>query len=320
MTGRWHDGWSDANLLCMNPDRFSTPWFRRTFLTLLVTAGLVSGAAAALIVDFSYDGSLGDVSTSRSLDTDIDALQRYNFNADPSSGQGGFMVGAGSPAIPATSQWNFSGGAQVAGDGGGDDDVNFNRAGLWENSSTQRDDLQFAAVNSGTGDFTIDAVILWDQTQFGNGGSTQTVGFNAGSSITLTVGDVGIQSLDDADVRFVVNDGGTYYITEALTDAATPMTFSLSDPNAADWATFSPSATDFTIAGNIDSGFATRTFADIQSVGYAFSHSAPSGQRYSASDFEVNAVLVPEPATATLLLAGVGVVGWLLLRRRWVCV
>jgi hypothetical protein len=142
-------------------------------------------------------------------------------------------------------------------------------------------------------------VWLWNKADFLNGFNTGTLSIGAGDSLSLDL----FQLSGGTTSRFVVNQGGAYYVSNAST--ATTGTFSIADLSTQTWAALN--TTDYTFGS-----FSSVTLNDVQGVGVFF-NLAPSGTNQSLfgiSDFQLN--VVPEPSVSLL-----GVLGaFALLRRR----
>ena len=131
--------------------------------------------------------------------------------------------------------------------------------------------------------------VFWDKTGFLNGGDSQTMEFDAASSLN-----VAMTRHENLTSRFVVRDGTTFYISQQ-TFTGTAML----NPNATDWAVYDP-ATDL----DFDAGaatFASHTFTDITAAGVYSERDAVCTCRmwFELSDFEVDAVVAvvdpPDP-------------------------
>ncbi len=130
------------------------------------------------------------------------------------------------------------------------------------------------------------------------------VAFDATSQLSITT-----KSMQFLTGRWVVNDGGTYYISSnTFTGSAT-----LADPNSTTWALFSPTGSLLNFNQSAAT-FSSRSFTNIQGAGFYVENDvvntteAPS---VNVSQFSVNA-LIPEPSSISLL----GAAGLVLMARR----
>ena len=143
------------------------------------------------------------------------------------------------------------------------------------------------------------AVLLWNQADFLNGAASETVAFEAGSSLS-----VNLTSLTSStrDHRFVVNQGGTYYVSEDALLTKTTGVYEI-DPSATNWAALNTSDYSWDT-------FSALTLDDVQGVGL-YSDMTRVGNQTILKFDDFQASTVPEPATMALLG-----LGGLLLRRK----
>jgi hypothetical protein len=126
------------------------------------------------------------------------------------------------------------------------------------------------------------------------------ISFDSSSSLSLTTGSVG----GTMAVRWLVNDGGVFYVSSSTFASTAGTTTNLNDPNSITWQVYSPTATRL----NFDQSVAAsaHTFANILAAGVYFEDDAiPNGTGlYTSMDllkFSVEAV--PEPDVGFLALA-----------------
>ncbi len=194
----------------------------------------------------------------------------------------------GTPNIlPATSPLTMYGGWSLS-------------AGTYDNGTTSatHDVSTFTGLRdhqwcSWSGDATpgptdFDALLLWRADQFNALGGSGSYSFGDSSSTSLLRVDMtALNEYGDNELRFVVLDGATYYISESahtsphLGDGY----FQLEDFNgSADtgkrWAAFTPTAADYAIPDSATLTFAAHTFTDVRAVGLAY-HGHRDGWHYS---------------------------------------
>jgi hypothetical protein len=167
--------------------------------------------------------------------------------------------------------------------------------------------------SAGSANTSIQAILIWQKVDFLNGADAATLGFSSGDSLSINWTQI---TADVVDMRFVVQQGGTYYVSSAVQNAqvtnnspAGGVAFSI-DPTTTDWAEISPNL-------NYNYGpFGSLTFSDIESVGIYLGASRAMQQTIiSFNDFQATATVVPEPSVFAALV-GFGALGFIALRRR----
>jgi hypothetical protein len=135
------------------------------------------------------------------------------------------------------------------------------------------------------------------------------ISFDATSSLSLTTGGQG----GGLDIRWLVRDGGTYYISSTTFASSAGTTTSLVDPNSITWAVYDPSGAYLNL-NQTTATFSAHTFTNITAAGVYFEDDTVTGDTSSIDilKFAVNAV--PEPGTAIIFGAGFGFLGFV--RRR----
>ena len=137
--------------------------------------------------------------------------------------------------------------------------------------------------------------VLWQQADFLNGAASSTIVFDSLSSLFVSL------SGNPETTRFIVDDGGTYYLSNL--NFTTTTTLTNPDSNTT-WATYVPSASPSATPFNAGTAtFAQHTFSNVQAVGYYFDAENQSGQTYTygVSGYTAQVASVPEPSAFTLL-------------------
>jgi hypothetical protein len=163
--------------------------------------------------------------------------------------------------------------------------------GITDNGST--DAITFAwPGNSNVSAF---GEVLWQQSDFLNGASSSTVAFDSLSSISVSLAGL------PATTRFIVEDDGTYYLSNLNFTTSTTLT----DPNVSTtWAPYVPSAdASATPFDSTTATFTPQTFPNVEAIGYYFDSENEGDEMY---DYEVNGfsaqvATVPEPSGVVLL-------------------
>jgi hypothetical protein len=154
------------------------------------------------------------------------------------------------------------------------------------------------------------ALMLWKKVDFLNGGNAAAVSMDATSSFTVNTDTFG-SGFVNKEVRFVVQEGGSYYISDSVSSAIdSDVDSTLSNPESASWFAYDP-ATDMLAQG----ASATLAFIDITAVGVyvEFGSTAAGNQTLAINNFQVDAI--PEPATIGLISVFSGAI--LFIRRRF---
>ncbi len=179
----------------------------------------------------------------------------------------------------------------------------------------------------GTGDWTpsvmyasvgtsapMSTLLMWDKSNFLNGGDGAALSLGAGSSISLTaisIPDDNFLRPDSWGYRMVVRNDNTYYISNDST-FTTALGFTIDDFDTSTWAVFDPTAdsgnmgtvTD-SIVGLDPSAYAPRIFDDVTAAGFYAHMGRTNGvAAMNLSTFEL--VAIPEPSSLLLLLGAMG--------------
>ncbi len=259
---------------------------RSVAAVLIALVAFSSLGSAALIVDFSPTG-----------DADTNGVGLAGGEVPFSDTM------ARSPALGGTNNYGgsnptFYGGVAETGDGAIDQHK------FESSDSSYNFRLAPAAITD-----TATGLILWQQADFlsGSGGS---VSLTSSDSLSVTSRRYG-SGYGDTEVRFVIQEGSTYYISESQGIIPTSYTtYTLADPTAANWFDYDPATSIQAVGGAASPGFNNLTAAGAWFDLVAGSLS--SNRTVRVNDFQANATVIPEPSTI-LLMAGVMVP--LLLRR-----
>jgi hypothetical protein len=177
-----------------------------------------------------------------------------------------------------------------------------------------REVIAYARDNDAAPDygFVLNNLLVWDKSQFINGGDASTVSF---SSLSMNV-KVFNTSVATDGLRFVVKNADQYYLSQSL---FTVSSGTISVTGTQQWATFNPTATDFVMpnAGSLTFSTPSSSLTNVTQVGLASSttRTAFSGG-LTFDQFSFSGTLVPEPSTYAMLLGGGGIGAVALLRRR----
>jgi len=255
----------------------------KRFVSAIMTAGLLAAgsASATLIVDLNPPAITVN---SRAAETSTTTERTWNFsdttvliNSGGGSNDkvyGGMTTGWSAASESATSVVR------------------------WLNTSVFQ-----VQVLQGTANTFAKGIVLWNQADFLNGADSQTVGFSAGDSLSVNFAAIGATT---RDFRFVVNQGGTYYVSNVNKTDATAGVFSI-DPAAVSWRTISTDG-NYTIGGTAS----MITLDDVKAVGLYINASRTGNQtNIQFNDFQAS--VIPEPATIGML--GLGGLVALMLRR-----
>ncbi len=142
--------------------------------------------------------------------------------------------------------------------------------------------------DSTPGPTDFDALLLWRDIQFNALGGSGSYSFGDDpSNALLRVDLTALNEYGRNEIRFVVRDGGTYYLSEAaytspyLGDGYFQLAnFNGSSEPGRRWAVFTPTADNFAIPAAASLTFAAHTFTNVQAVGLAY-HGHRDGWHYS---------------------------------------
>lgn len=265
---------------------------KKTLLTLLLSGAAAVSVSATTVIDYAVANVAGSGAATSVNGTAFSTSTLLSQTMAPGfEGQGTLFGGTGS---------TISSPLQIRGASQG-----FRTAQIFATSS----------INN-----ALNALFMWDQSNFLNGGDAATVSLGAGNSISL----VSDGTLNDSGAswgyKFVVRDSGVYYISD--TSAIGDLT--ISDFTNSTWAVFDPTASSgnvdtiaTTIAGFTAGDYTTRTFNNVTAVGvYVSTLSTFGGLTMGITDFDVDATIIPEISTLSYAAAGLLTMLVCLRRRR----
>ncbi|WPJ97022.1 hypothetical protein SH580_04785 [Coraliomargarita algicola] len=249
----------------------NTHHFKNLIVAHLLAGLALSATAQTTVVDFtSIDSSSGEAADSTTA-----SGSTWNFTTD-------YLIEDPS-LVPGESNKAVSGGVQMTWAGALSNDFQIRVA-----SEELRVQIRH------TGAATAEGAFIWNQADFLNGYDTGTLSMSAGDSMSLDITTVTTAGAS-SEIRFVVNNGGTYYVSNTST-TNTSGSFTISDLSTETWATMS---TDDTYSFG---SFSSVAMTDIQGVGYYFDLSTTAGEgnfRLDVNDFKYT--VVPEASSFGLL-------------------
>ncbi|MCU0787359.1 MAG: FG-GAP-like repeat-containing protein [Verrucomicrobia bacterium] len=252
-------------------------------LSLFVGTLLLTRAQAAVVVDVALGGLAGDVLPARTLSTNTDTRVAYDWSS-------------GSVLYNGTAQsTRFHGGVSVTAAGGLTSfPPNIKLA-------AGSDLITADAVNGISGPTEVRALYLWDVADFLASGANR-FDHSANSSFSITGGtmfDLGAEG----GTRFVIRDGGTYYVCNlpGLNITGTGETAGISGASPGlQWAAFTPgnfaafNEDDANLGlGNV--AFSAMTFSNVTGVGLIGNSKRSSFTRFEVAQFTASLV---DPASA----------------------
>ncbi|GEM_PF-3287120 len=145
------------------------------------------------------------------------------------------------------------------------------------------------------------ALYAWNQSEFL---SAEQIDLSDPNSRMEVVVRAFTNNVSGSGVHFVINNGGTWYYSQAAQTGAG--SFSLSNPGAAQWASFNPQdigSTARAMAMPSGGSFGNVVFDDVQAVGFASEviRTSNSESRQGYDNFVFTANAIPEPGTLALL-------------------
>lgn len=146
----------------------------------------------------------------------------------------------------------------------------FKWAEIWNRGAN---DQQYSGGPTGTKGWDLR---YWQKADFLNGATAGAVTFNAQSRLEILnyQGGDGVPGNNSGRVRFVVRDGGQFFISEDFAGpaAAADADFVLTDPGNRRWAPYSPAAPHAISFNAAAATFTTRFFTNITAAGYLHSN------------------------------------------------
>ena len=132
--------------------------------------------------------------------------------------------------------------------------------------------------------------------------------FDASSKLSVTMG-----AAQNFTARWVINDGGTFYVSSSTFALASGATTEVTDPNSLTWASYAPTTTLLNFNQSAAT-FSSRTFTEVLGAGIYYENdlvtTADASPQMEMVKFSMDAV--PEPGSLSLLAAA----GLILLGRR----
>ena len=141
-----------------------------------------------------------------------------------------------------------------------------------------------------------------EKADFLGGVGTTPLTFGSGDSLSIEVSGSGNGNVQS--INFLVRDGSTWFISQAFGSGLNILT--LADPGAANWSVFSADASNnFLGIDTTNISGTTRTFSDIQAVGFFVQQTWPaSGTNNGQTDIRnwtVSVSPIPEPTVPVML-------------------
>jgi len=270
-------------------------------------AGIAIPAMAGVVVDWGNPGMIngspgdlglikGSAAVTNSGSTTIQTWTK--------TGSGALMDSSINPAYTGQGMHGVLQTGGASGLGFADDSI--------RNTAADTGDLSIAVADQAAGGPYLSSLIYFKAGDFLSGVS------NADylDDISVNITDLTGQS---ASVRFAINSGGTWYLSEKESTAVKTLT--MGAPDEKFWGAFTPATafSDFlmsaagvtfdTLGSNLTSIEAIGYFVEIDDSG------SPKRARFRVDDFQ--ATVIPEPATLSLVTVLGG--GIIFIRRRFIC-
>ncbi len=289
---------------------------------ILLALGCATPLASAAVTYLQWGGDY--VSQSEALQGDTPANRaggsdKYG-DPDPSSlPSGPVIVGryfSTSTAFSPTSGYSgasFFGGGSVTNEIGTNE--GFHELSVRNNGPT--DGIHWQVDSAGGDHHTNHLFIYFQQPQFTTGFDSGTVGLNLNGYFSLHTDQVTGSGGSGVDLRWVIRDSGSFWISENVNSLSSNSTFTDNFSAITGWAAYSPTNGSFTGLDfdPLSATFASRTFSNVEGLGFYVEHENPlNATQATHVDISRFTVAVPEPSR--LLLTGFGVMMAFLRRSR----
>ncbi len=148
---------------------------------------------------------------------------------------------------------------------------------------------------------TLQGMLVWKKADFLNGGSSNLVSFESSDSISISMN---LRTSTDREMRFVLKQGGTWYVSSANYTADSLFTLA---PASDSWA-------EFDTATYAYGAFGATTFTNVEAVGFYISDAKDNFTQLRFDAFDVVATLTaPSQPEFNLSIGTVSanvVIGW----------
>lgn len=281
-------------------------------LTAVFAVSLVSPVWASPIVTFDastvtlvppYGAGTNYASIQRSADVNTTSQIRWNFDTTAS------LFSSITNPLQSSQGAVFYGGINEVDTGttlsSGTVRLHNNNPSAWPNKAMVFS--QAIDTSGGANACYYNAIYVWKKEDFsGLSPGQDVVQFDSTSTLNMGVQDWFGYGSQPIDIRFVVENGGQYYLSEAkVTSANTALGLTDFNNNSLAgkrWAAFTPTATSFGLPTS--PVYTAVNFNDVQQVGIIGQGGERYARLYGFNTFSATANLVPEPGTLALLAFG----------------